>query len=155
METKVTRMEDILGEKDTVEDAEVKKPNEKSKKKTSYLMPEIPKGKPKSGRIWKEQKTRFSSLVKTRGLHLSLKKKQKLREELKHVKEMSREIKAQKAADKEAKKERRRENIRRTEENRKKSEVVHVITNTAKLKKLKKKQLRMIEKRDTVNVQRK
>lgn len=41
---------------------------------------------------------------------------------------MSRELKAQKEADKQAKKERRKENLRRAEENRKKSEVVQVVS---------------------------
>ncbi|KAG9434630.1 coiled-coil domain-containing protein 86 [Apis mellifera carnica] len=112
---------------------------------------QIPKGKPKSGRIWKEQKKRFSSIVKTRGIRLSFDKKQKLKEDLKHVKEMSREIKAKKQAEKEAKKERRRANLKRAAENQRKSEIVQVITNTAKLKKIKKKHLRMIQKRDTLN----
>lgn len=71
---------------------------------------------------------RFSSIVKTRGLRLSLDKKQKLREDLKRVKEMSRGIKEQKKAEKEAKKQRRRENLKRAEENRKKSEVVQVVS---------------------------
>ncbi|EFN81861.1 coiled-coil domain-containing protein 86 [Harpegnathos saltator] len=112
----------------------------------------IPRGKPKSGRVWKEQKTKFSSIIKTRGIRLSFAKKQKLREDLKRVKQMSRAIKAQKHEEKEAKKQRRRENLKRAEENRKKSEVVQVITNTAKIKRMKKKQLRMIEKRDTTKV---
>lgn len=112
----------------------------------------IPRGKPKSGRIWKEEKTKFSSIIKTRGIRQSFAKKQKLREDLKRVKEMSRAIKAQKEAEKEAKKERRRENLKRAEENRKKSEIVQVIKNTTKIKRMKKKQLRMIEKRDTTNM---
>lgn len=115
---------------------------------------DIPRGKPKSGRTWKQQKTKFSSIIKTRGIRLSLSKKQKLREDLKRVKDISRAIKAQKQEEKEAKKQRRIENLQRAEENRKKSEIVQVITNTAKIKRMRKKQLRMIEKRDTTHVQR-
>ena len=151
----VTRVEDILDAKST--DTVATAPNKESKKNrikgAKSLEKQIPKGKPKSGRIWKQERKRFSSIIKTRGIHLSLDKKQELREGLKRIKEMSQAIKAQRAADKEAKKQRRILNLKRTEENRKKSEVVQVITNTSKLKKIKKKQLRMIEKRDTVNLQ--
>ncbi|XP_077260973.1 coiled-coil domain-containing protein 86 [Temnothorax americanus] len=145
---KVTRIEDILNaapvqNKDTPESLTNAEKRERQR---------IPRGKPKSGRIWKEEKTKFSSIIKTRGIRLSFDKKQKLREDLKRVKEMSRAIKARKQAEKEAKKERRRENLKRAEENRKKSEIVQVIKNTAKIKRMKKKQLRMIEKRDTTNM---
>ncbi|XP_011305357.1 coiled-coil domain-containing protein 86 [Fopius arisanus] len=109
------------------------------------------KGKPKSGRVWKEPRQRFSSIIKTRGLRISCEKKQLLRDNLKRVKEQSRAIIEQKKVEKEAKKQRRIENLKRAEENRKKSEVVQIIKNTAKIKRMKKKQLRMIEKRDTVN----
>lgn len=122
---------------------------------------------------------RFSSIIKTRGIRLSFANKQKLREDLKRVKEMSRAIKAQKQAEKEAKKQRRRDNLKRAEENRKKGEIVQVVSkywfhfyyitfigyiikfllyrhfqikNPAKIKRMKKKQLRMIEKRDTTNM---
>ncbi|XP_043482265.1 coiled-coil domain-containing protein 86 [Leptopilina heterotoma] len=112
----------------------------------------IPRGKPKSGRVWKEPRKRFSSIVKTKGIRQSFEKKQKLREDLKHIKELSREKVAKMKEAKELKKERRRDNLKRAEENRKKSEIVQVITNTAKIKRMKKKQLRMIEKRDTLKM---
>lgn len=154
---KVTTAEEILSDKlsDIADTNNIIITNNtkkvKAKKEKSFEQ-QIPKGKPKSGRIWKEQKKRFSSIVKTRGIRLSFDKKQKLRNDLKHVKEMSRAIKAEKQAEKEAKKERRRANLKRTKENEKKGEIVQVITNTAKLKKIKKKHLRMIQKRDTLNL---
>lgn len=102
--------------------------------------------------MWKNQKTRFNSIIKTKGIRISKDKKQALREELKRVKEASRAIIAAKNEEKEQKKERRRQNLKRQEENRKKSEIVQVIKNTSKIKKMKKKQLRHIEKRDTTNM---
>ncbi|KAF3427662.1 hypothetical protein E2986_03805 [Frieseomelitta varia] len=155
---KVTTAEEILNDRlSEVSDANNTNVTVNTKKKTKVkkeksLEQQIPKGKPKSGRVWKEEKKRFSSIVKTRGIRLSFDKKQKLRENLKHIKEMSRAIKAEKQAQKEAKKERRRANLKRAEENQRKSEIVQVITNTAKLKKIKRKHLRMIQKRDTLNL---
>ncbi|KAL7290285.1 hypothetical protein TKK_0015985 [Trichogramma kaykai] len=111
------------------------------------------KGKPKSGRVWKSSKQRFSSIKKTPAIHVSFEKRQRLKEERKKCMELSNEIKQQKAAEKEAKKERRRENIRRTQENERKAEVVQVISNPAKIKRMKKKQLRNIVKRDTTKVE--
>ncbi|KAF7388464.1 hypothetical protein HZH68_012406 [Vespula germanica] len=149
MEEKVTRMEDILEENSSDDDmSHINEINVEKTNQTSFKQ-DIPKGKPKSGRIWKEPRKRFSSIVKSRGIRLSLEKKQKLKENLQRAKEMSRTIKEQKQAEKEAKKQRRIENLKRAEENRKKGEVVQVIKNTAKLKRMKKKQLRLIEKRDT------
>ncbi|CAH2093753.1 unnamed protein product [Euphydryas editha] len=107
------------------------------------------RGKPKSGRFWKSKKERFSSIVKTKGIKPDFQKKTALRLELKRTKELSKQIIEQIKEKELVRKERRRENIKRAEENKRKSEIVQVITNTAKLKRMKKKQLRFIEKRDT------
>ncbi|KAK0081026.1 hypothetical protein PV326_007894, partial [Microctonus aethiopoides] len=87
----------------------------------------IHRGKPKSERVRKESKKRFSSIIKTKGLRLSLEKKKKLREVVKSNQAQSRAIIEQKKSDKEEKKQRRIANLKRAEENRKKSEVVQVV----------------------------
>lgn len=71
-----------------------------------------------------------------------------LREELKHIKELSSSVKEEKKQENVAKKQRRLENAQRRLENERKNEVVQVIKNTAKMKRMKKKALRKIEKRD-------
>ncbi|CAG9104493.1 unnamed protein product [Plutella xylostella] len=106
-------------------------------------------GKPKSGRFWKSKRERFSSVVKTKGIKPDFQAKTALRLELKRTKDLSKQALEQINQKKLAQKERRRENIKKTEENKRKSEVVQVITNTAKLKRMRKKQLRFIQKRDT------
>ncbi|XP_050353134.1 coiled-coil domain-containing protein 86 [Nymphalis io] len=107
------------------------------------------RGQPKSGRFWKTKKERFSSVIKTKGIRPDFKKKTSLRIELKRTKDLSKQLLEEIKEKELTRKERRRENIKRTEENKKKSEIVQVITNTAKLKRMKKKQLKFIEKRDT------
>lgn len=109
----------------------------------------VVKGKPKSGRFWKSEKKRFSSIIKTKGIKKPFQKNQELRQKMKHIKELSNSIKAAKEEENEKRKQRRRENLKRQEENQRKSEVVQVITNTKKIKKMKKKHLRNVEKRDT------
>ncbi|XP_072390332.1 coiled-coil domain-containing protein 86 [Diabrotica undecimpunctata] len=125
----------------------------KTRKTRSGSKPEaVPRGKPKSGRIWKSERKKFSSVIKTKGIKSSFERKEALRQKLKQVKELTNSLKAAKQEEKEKKKERRRANLKKQEENRLKSEVVQVITNTKKLKKTKKKHLRNIEKRDTTVV---
>ncbi|XP_044154030.1 coiled-coil domain-containing protein 86 [Bufo gargarizans] len=111
---------------------------------------QIPQGKPKSGRVWKENKKRFSNMVKDRPLHTSWEVKMKQRQEKKVVQSLAQQIKDEKQREKEEKKRRREENLRRRLENERKAEVVQVIRNPAKLKRASKKQLRSIEKRDTL-----
>lgn len=90
---------------------------------------------------------RFSKIKKS-VFRPTFEKKQKLRHDLKHIKELSRTIKENKKLENEAKRVRREENAKRRLENERKNEIVQVIKNPAKLKRMKKKALRKIEKRD-------
>ncbi|KAB5518258.1 hypothetical protein PHYPO_G00163660 [Pangasianodon hypophthalmus] len=112
----------------------------------------IPLGKPKSGRVWKDRnKQRFSALLRDKPLHSSWQKKMEAKREKEMVKQYHQQLKDNKAREKEEKRKRREDNLKRREENEKKAEIVQVIRNTAKLKRMKKKQLRKIEKRDTLS----
>ena len=71
---------------------------------------------------------------------------------MKHIKELSQSIKDERKHDNEVKKVRREQNAARRLENERKSETVQIIKNTAKIKRMKKKQLRKIEKRDISKV---
>ncbi|XP_076876230.1 coiled-coil domain-containing protein 86 [Brachyhypopomus gauderio] len=113
----------------------------------------VPLGKPKSGRVWKDRnKQRFSAVLQDKPLRSSWQKKMEAKREKEIVKQYSQKLKDEKAREKEEMRKRREENLRRRAENEKKAEIVQVITNTAKLKRMKKKQLRKIEKRDTLSV---
>ncbi|XP_077177219.1 coiled-coil domain-containing protein 86 [Paroedura picta] len=111
----------------------------------------IPKGKPKSGRVWKDpSKKRFSHMIQDKPLHSSWERKMKERQEKKAVKDFARHLEEEKRREREEKKQRREENLRRRLENERKAEIVQVVRNPLKLKRAKKKQLRRIEKRDTL-----
>lgn len=90
---------------------------------------------------------RFSKIKKTT-YRPTFASKEKLRHDLKHIKELSRSVKEEKKQENEQKRQRREENFKRKQENERKSEVVQIIKNPAKLKRMKKKALRKIEKRD-------
>ncbi|XP_071848413.1 coiled-coil domain-containing protein 86-like [Apostichopus japonicus] len=107
-----------------------------------------PKGRPKSGRTWKtEQRQRFSSLKKDKNLRSSWKWKMDEKARLKSLKAYENELKAARREEFEKLKKKRIAKKKRQEENERKSEVVQVIKNTAKIKRMKKKQLRQLEKR--------
>ncbi|XP_029365713.1 coiled-coil domain-containing protein 86 [Echeneis naucrates] len=113
--------------------------------------PVIPLGKPKSGRVWKNRnKQRFSALVRDKPLCSSWEKKMQAKREKQLVKRYSLQLNEEKARQKEEKRKRRQDNLKRRAENELKAEIVQVIRNTAKIKRMKKKQLRKIEKRDTL-----
>lgn len=111
----------------------------------------VPLGKPKSGRVWKDRnKQRFSALVRDKQLCSSWEKKMEAKREKQLVKQYTLQLKEEKARQKEEKRKRREENLKRRAENERKAEIVQVIKNTSKIKRMKKKQLRKIEKRDTL-----
>ncbi|XP_003920236.1 coiled-coil domain-containing protein 86 [Saimiri boliviensis] len=122
-----------------------------SKKLKEEELPVIPKGKPKSGRVWKDRsKKRFSQMLQDKPLRTSWQRKMKERQERKLAKDFARHLEEEKERRRQEKKQRRAENLRRRLENERKAEIVQVIRNPAKLKRAKKKQLRSIEKRDTL-----
>ncbi|XP_022103882.1 coiled-coil domain-containing protein 86-like [Acanthaster planci] len=107
-----------------------------------------PKGRPKSGRTWKtEQTNRFSGMKQDRPLKSSWQKKMQQKAEMKNLKAFEAELKETKSKELERKKQHRAKKIKRKLENERKSEIVQVISNPAKIKRMKKKQLRKIEMR--------
>jgi len=115
--------------------------------KTQQTVSRKNRGKPKSGRVWKSQGQKKSTMINVKSLHPSWSKRSKERAERESVKKYQKELKEAIAVEKEEKRIRIEENRRRREENAKKAEIVQKITDSSKIKRMKKKQLRLIEKR--------
>ncbi|TKS68272.1 Coiled-coil domain-containing protein 86 [Collichthys lucidus] len=123
----------------------------------------IPKKKPRLGRVNRRSRssrwgnpnlgecgrTATSRVVRDKSLCSSWEKKMAAKRDKDLVKQYASQLKEEKAKQKEDKRKRREENLKRRAENERKSEIVQVIRNTTKIKRMKKKQLRKIEKRDT------
>ncbi|KAI6068381.1 Coiled-coil domain-containing protein 86 [Aix galericulata] len=121
------------------------------KRKEAAAAPAIPRGRPKSGRVWKDPgRKRFSLMVRDKPLRASWERKVKERQERRLVRQLARQLQEGKQRQREEKKRRREENLKRRLENERKAEIVQVIRNPTKLKRAKKKQLRRVEKRDTL-----
>ncbi|XP_073665099.1 coiled-coil domain-containing protein 86 isoform X1 [Tursiops truncatus] len=68
-----------------------------SKKPKKEEIPKIPKGKPKSGRVWKDRsKKRFSQMVQDKPLRTSWQQKMKDRQERKQAKDFARHLQEEK-----------------------------------------------------------
>jgi len=105
------------------------------------------RGKPKSGRLWKTPGKKTSNKIAVKSLHQSWTVRSKERAEKLSVKNFQNELKAQAADEKLQKRKRIEEQKKRKEENILKSEIVQKVTNSRKIKKMKKKQLRQIQTR--------
>lgn len=105
------------------------------------------RGKPKSGRIWKTPGQKKSKIISVKSLHPSWNRRLKDRAERESIKNYQKELKETAAKEKEEKRLRSEENKKRREENIKKAEIVQNITDSSKIKRMKKKQLRQIQKR--------
>ncbi|XP_033747864.1 coiled-coil domain-containing protein 86-like [Pecten maximus] len=118
------------------------------KKEVKEQLNNIPKGKAKSGRPWKSNRTaRYSEIKKVKSLKSSWDKKMKKKAEEKSIKDFEKQLKGERSAKLELLRKRQEEHKQRKLENERKSEVVQTIKNTAKIKRMKKKQLRLLAKR--------
>ncbi|XP_025090539.1 coiled-coil domain-containing protein 86-like [Pomacea canaliculata] len=106
------------------------------------------RGKPKSGRVWKRVRTnRFSDFLRVKCQKTSWEEKMAKKKEQQAIKDLEKKLKEQKIEKIQLKRQRREENKKRRLENERRAEIVQPIKNTRKLKRIKKKQLRQIEKR--------
>merc|ERR1711874_619321 len=126
--------------------------NKSSKSKVLVKADVIPRQKPKSGRFWKAQRSQFRSIKKDRGPRLTFEQRVKRKEEIEQGKEVAEMMKQRKYQKQQELREKIEANKKRKEENEKKAEVYQVIKNPAKIKRMKKKQLKFLAKRDTLEV---
>ena len=144
--------------KETDQEDTKKAANDKIEMKENIPMPklldqvfsskQIPRQKPKSGRFWKGERGQFRQIKRDKGQRPSFEQRLKLKEEKQRNKEVAEMLLQRKNQAKEDLRKRMEENKAKQLENQRKNEQYQVIKNPAKLKRMKKKQLRMLEKRD-------
>ena len=108
---------------------------------------DTPSGRRKSGRSWKDlqgKKPRISQLTTLPHMHKTYEQRRAEKRELDDVRALEKSMRKRDANEKRRRRLRAEENRRRREENEKKSQVVQIITNTRKLKRLSKRQMRNI-----------
>lgn len=115
--------------------------------------PTYVRGISKSGRRWKMVKTkRFSAMRKGPAFTTSWERKALLRAEKKSVKDYQKQIDDKKKEEKTKERQRIEAKRKAKEENERKAEIVQPIS-AAKIKRMKKKHLKQIRKRDTSGVE--
>ena len=108
----------------------------------------IPRQKPKSGRFWKGERAQFRQIKRDRGQRPSFEQRLKIKDEKLRNKELADFMKNKKNQEKEELRKRIEENKAKKLENERRTEQYQLVKNPAKIKRMKKKQLRMLEKRD-------
>jgi len=109
---------------------------------------QIPRQKPKSGKFWKAERSAFRAIKKDKGQRLSFEQRLALKEEKVRNRDLAKTLLEQKNQKKEEMRKKIEENKAKKLENEKKAEQFQVVKNPAKIKRMKKKQLRQFEKRD-------
>lgn len=112
---------------------------------------QIPRQKPKSGKFWKEGRNAFRSLKKDKGNRMNFEQRLAMKQEKEKNRDLAVLLQKRKAMKKEEMRKKIEENKTKKSENEKKSEQYQVIKNPAKIKRMKKKQLRQLEKRDILS----
>jgi rRNA-processing protein CGR1 len=105
------------------------------------LVKTIPRQKCKSGRFWKSERAQFGSLKKDQGKKLDLDRKIKLKEEKERNRDEANALIIAKNKKKEEFRLKIEEAQKRKAENRRRAEVVQIVKNPNKIKKMKKKAL--------------
>eukprot|EP00092_Neocalanus_flemingeri_P012186 GFUD01013140.1.p1 GENE.GFUD01013140.1~~GFUD01013140.1.p1 ORF type:complete len:430 (+),score=166.84 GFUD01013140.1:92-1381(+) len=159
------KKEDVIAKKPTVEEKEEKKEEVITKKVAVdekenlhkildqiIIAKQIPRQKPTSGKFWKQGRQQFRQIKRDRGQRNTFEQRVKVKEEKLKNKELAHLLLNRKTLKREEMRKRIEENKAKKEENEKKSERFQVIKNPNKIKRMKKKQLRMLEKRDLVSV---
>eukprot|EP01124_Arcella_intermedia_P026574 TRINITY_DN5021_c0_g1_i1.p1 TRINITY_DN5021_c0_g1~~TRINITY_DN5021_c0_g1_i1.p1 ORF type:complete len:169 (-),score=61.18 TRINITY_DN5021_c0_g1_i1:106-612(-) len=105
----------------------------------------VPRGRPKSGRSWKEPSPR-ATVIKNGAKQKDLAELREKRQQEKERRELLNQLKKEKEEEKQQEKEKRLARKRRREENIIKGSTYQVITNTSKLKRMSKKQKKNVMK---------
>merc|ERR1712137_332702 len=150
--------EEIKVEKKKEESKTTEEKKEQTKGKENLPLPklleqvfsskQIPRQKPKSGRFWKGERSQFRQIKKDKGQRLTVEQRVKMKEERQRNQELAETLNQRKKQAKEDQRKRMEENQEKRLENERRTEQYQIIKNPAKLKRMKKKQLRMLEKRD-------
>ena len=109
-----------------------------------------PRGMAKSGRFWKSVRTPASRVVVRDSVSYEERMQKRQRQQV--VKDLENQLKNERKQKLEELRKRREYNAKKATENALKSEVYQVVKNPNKIKRMKKKQLRLLQKRDTTVV---